>query len=97
MLFFWVLGNYAERMFGNLTFWFFMALAVSAEVFASLLWDPARVSLGASGAILGVAGATVMFLVLQKPQILRAAQNQISQLCCCILVTIWPWIGAKWR
>ena len=75
MWFFWILGNYAERMFGNLTFLVLYGLSGLGGSVASLLWDPARVSLGASGAILGVAGATVMFLVLQKPQILRAAQK----------------------
>lgn len=75
MLFFWVLGNYAERMFGNLTFLVLYGLSGLGGSVASLLWDSAHVSLGASGAILGVAGATVMFLVLQKPQILRAFQK----------------------
>jgi rhomboid protease GluP len=75
MLFFWVLGNYAERMFGNLTFLMLYALSGLGGSVATLLWNPNVVSLGASGAILGVAGATAMFLLLQKPHIKRAAQK----------------------
>lgn len=75
MWFFWVLGNYAERIFGNLTFLLLYALSGLGGSVATLLWNPKAVSLGASGAVFGVAGATAIFLILQRPQIRRAAQK----------------------
>ena len=75
MLFLWVLGNYAERIFGNRTFAILYAFSGIGGNLASLLWRPAQVTLGASGAILGVAGATTTYLFLQERHVVLAAKK----------------------
>lgn len=69
----WNLGAALEPLMGPAGFsvtYLFTGLAASA---ASLAWNPWRASAGASGAIFGLAGAFVTFLLLKKlpiPQIL---------------------------
>jgi membrane associated rhomboid family serine protease len=53
----WNAGRLTERLYGNGRYaliWFGSGLAASM---ASVVWDPTRVSIGASGAIFGVLGA----------------------------------------
>ncbi len=57
MLALWNLGAYVERMFGNVGFLLLYLLSGLAGSFASVVWNPAGISAGASGAIFGVAGA----------------------------------------
>jgi membrane associated rhomboid family serine protease len=62
----WNLGNALEPLMGPVGFsltYLFSGLAASA---ASLAWNPWRASAGASGAIFGLAGAFVTFLLLKK-------------------------------
>ncbi|MGH9773965.1 MAG: rhomboid family intramembrane serine protease [Candidatus Acidiferrales bacterium] len=62
----WDLGRMAERTMGRAGFLIaYFASGLFASI-ASLLWDPMRVSAGASGAIFGVAGALVSFLYFKK-------------------------------
>jgi membrane associated rhomboid family serine protease/Flp pilus assembly protein TadD len=58
----WLLGNIAERMFGNVTFLLLYVLSGIGGSLLSLLWHPEIISAGASGAIFGVAGGLVAFL-----------------------------------
>jgi membrane associated rhomboid family serine protease/cytochrome c-type biogenesis protein CcmH/NrfG len=62
----WNLGSALEPLMGPVGFsltYLFSGLAASA---ASLAWNPWRASAGASGAIFGLAGAFVTFLLLKK-------------------------------
>jgi rhomboid protease GluP len=55
----WSLGRMAERLFGS---WQTLAIYVITGIGGSLLsiaWDPHRLSVGASGAIFGIAGALI--------------------------------------
>jgi rhomboid protease GluP len=73
----WQLGKLAERLYGN---WVFLALYILSGLggsIASLWWDPGAVSVGASGAIFGIAGGLVAFLYLGKLPIPRAATRGI--------------------
>ncbi len=71
----WILGNIAERMFGNVTFlWIYLFSGIGGSL-ASLLWHPSIVSAGASGAIFGLAGALASMLyfghILVPRQVVR--------------------------
>jgi rhomboid protease GluP len=60
----WGLGKLAESMYDH---WTFAAVYLTTGVFssvASLIWNPARISAGASGAIFGIAGALIASLYL---------------------------------
>ena len=60
----WGLGKLAESMYDH---WTFGAVYLTTGVFssvASLIWNPARISAGASGAIFGIAGALIASLYL---------------------------------
>ncbi|MFZ0882003.1 MAG: rhomboid family intramembrane serine protease [Candidatus Acidiferrales bacterium] len=62
----WNLGSALEPLMGPVGFsltYLFTGLAASAT---SLVWNPWRASAGASGAIFGVAGAFVSFLLVKK-------------------------------
>jgi membrane associated rhomboid family serine protease len=62
----WSLGSSLEPLMGPWGFgltYFFSGLAASA---ASLAWSPWRASAGASGAIFGIAGAFVTFLLMKR-------------------------------
>ncbi len=57
------LGTAVERLFGNAAFALvYIASALGASI-TSMLWNPAGVSAGASGAIFGVAGAFLAFFL----------------------------------
>jgi rhomboid protease GluP len=58
----WNLGNAAERMFGNFTFFLIYVLSGIGGCVASLAWKPSILSAGASGAIFGLAGALLSML-----------------------------------
>lgn len=55
----WNLGSLAEEKFGNWTFLILYVLSGLGGSIASVAWNPAIVSAGASGAIFGVAGGTI--------------------------------------
>lgn len=71
----WGSGRLTERLYGR---WFFAFIYLASGLCASLtslMWDPARVSAGASGAVFGVLGAFLACLARQRrttpPTILR--------------------------
>jgi rhomboid protease GluP len=66
MWFLWKLGNYAERVYGNWTFLVIYILSGVGGGLMSLLWHPNLVSLGASGAIFGVAGGLLTFVYRER-------------------------------
>jgi rhomboid protease GluP len=73
----WQLGRLTERLYGN---WAFLALYILSGLggsVASLWWNPNTLSVGASGAIFGVAGGLVAFLYLSKLPMPRAATQSI--------------------
>ncbi|MFN2269912.1 MAG: rhomboid family intramembrane serine protease, partial [Anaerolineae bacterium] len=73
----WQLGRLTERLYGNWAFLVLYILSGLGGSVASLWWDPTTVSVGASGAIFGVAGGLVAFLYLSKLPLPRAAVQSI--------------------
>ncbi len=67
------LGLLAEILFGRRSYFFlYMACGLAGSI-VSVWWSPEVVSIGASGAIFGVAGALLPALAFQKNARLRAA------------------------
>ncbi len=69
----WNLGQALEPLMGRKIF---AAMYVASGIAASMMseaWNPWRISAGASGAIFGVAGAYVSFLMLKKTPFDRAS------------------------
>jgi membrane associated rhomboid family serine protease len=67
----WNIGRLSERLYGR---WVFLALYLgcgSVASLSSLLWDPARTSVGASGAIFAVFGAFLAYLLRHRREIPR--------------------------
>ncbi|MHB8973391.1 MAG: rhomboid family intramembrane serine protease [Pirellulaceae bacterium] len=68
----WQLGRLVERLVGNVGLLIlYIASGVAASI-ASLAWNPATVSAGASGAVFGVCGAILGFIVLRRDTIPKA-------------------------
>ena len=63
---FWSVGQVTERIFGNKAFLAIYVLSGLAGSLASLTWSPLVVSVGASGAIFGVYGALLAFMLLHR-------------------------------
>jgi rhomboid protease GluP len=61
-----VIGPLVERLYGNLAFAFLYLAAGIGGAIASIAASPVRVSVGASGAILGVLGALLAFLIVHR-------------------------------
>jgi len=67
------LGILAEILFGRISYFLmYMACGLAGSI-VSVWWSPGAVSIGASGAIFGVAGALLPALAFQKNARLRAA------------------------
>jgi rhomboid protease GluP len=64
MWFLWVLGNLAEKMFGNIAFSLVYLAGGLGGTIASFLASPGMVSVTASGPVFGIAGGLVAFLVV---------------------------------
>jgi rhomboid protease GluP len=62
----WDLGRLVERLVGNVGFFALYFVSGIAGSLASLYWHPTTVSAGASGAVFGVAGALLGFIVLRR-------------------------------
>ncbi len=65
----WYLGGLAERVMSRKAFVFLYLASGFAGSLASELWDPVRISAGASGAVFGAAGGLVSFIYLRKAPI----------------------------
>jgi rhomboid protease GluP len=63
---FWSVGQVTERIFGNRAFLAIYLLSGLGGSLASLAWSPLVVSVGASGAIFGVYGALLAFMLLHR-------------------------------
>ena len=76
----WVLwdpGKLVERLVGNVGFVILYFVCGLAGSIASLAWNPHVVSAGASGAVLGVAGALLGFMARRRDTIPHAVLKQV--------------------
>jgi rhomboid protease GluP len=73
----WSAGFLVERMLGTLGFIILYTFSGIAGSLASCFWDPWMVSAGASGAIFGVWGALLGFLLLRKDSVPLEALAQL--------------------
>ncbi len=62
----WDLGRLVERLIGTVGFLVLYFVSGIAASLASVAWNPAIISAGASGAVFGVAGGLLAFLALQR-------------------------------
>jgi membrane associated rhomboid family serine protease/Tfp pilus assembly protein PilF len=69
----WSLGRIAESVYGHWTFAVVYLISGLAASLASLIWNPAILSVGASGAIFGIAGALIASFYLGEFSLPRAA------------------------
>jgi membrane associated rhomboid family serine protease/Tfp pilus assembly protein PilF len=71
----WDLGRLAESVYGHWTFAAVYLITGLAASLASLIWNPAILSVGASGAIFGIAGALIASFYLGEFSLPRAAMT----------------------
>jgi rhomboid protease GluP len=71
-------GNLVERLYGSGRFTLLYLLSAIAGSVASGWWDPARNSVGASGAIFGVFGALLVFFALRREDFPAQLWKQIG-------------------
>jgi len=69
----WDLGRLAESVYGHWTFGAVYLITGLAASLASLIWNPVILSVGASGAIFGIAGALIASFYLGEFSLPRAA------------------------
>lgn len=69
----WDLGRLAESLYGHWTFAVVYLLCGLSASLGSILWNPAVLSVGASGAIFGIAGALISSFYLGEFSLPRAA------------------------
>jgi rhomboid protease GluP len=67
----WSVGPLVERMLGNVGFLLMYVVAGLCGSVASVAWSPNTVSAGASGAVFGVYGCLMGFLVMQRRSVPR--------------------------
>ena len=65
MFFLFIIGRFAERLFGHVGFTALYLLAGIGGNLASLYWQPVTIGAGASGAIFGIYGGVLGFVLLQ--------------------------------
>ena len=69
----WDLGSLAESLYGHVTFAVIYLLAGVGASVASLVWNPNVLSVGASGAVFGIAGALIASIYLGEFSLPRTA------------------------
>jgi rhomboid protease GluP len=83
-------GGLVERLFGSTRFALIYLLSALSGSVASGWWDPLRNSAGASGAIFGVYGALLAFMVVRRadipPSMFRGIRNSALAFCVYSLV-----------
>jgi membrane associated rhomboid family serine protease len=72
-------GIFVERLFGNARFFTVYLLSAVGGNLASIAWQPHIVAAGASGAIFGIYGALIGFLVVQHKSIPPAAVTSLGR------------------
>ncbi len=65
----YALGRFGERLFGHLGFLVLYLVSAVAGAVASLWWNPAGISVGASGAIFGLIGGLLGVAVTRNPTV----------------------------
>lgn len=71
----WDLGRLAESVYGHWTFAAVYFLSGVSASLASVIWNPVILSVGASGAIFGIAGALIASFYLGEFSLPRAAMS----------------------
>jgi rhomboid protease GluP len=71
----WDLGRLAESVYGHWTFATVYLICGLAASLASVIWNPVILSVGASGAIFGIAGALIASFYLGEFSLPRAAMT----------------------
>jgi len=71
----WDLGRLAESVYGHWTFAVVYLITGLSASLASLIWNPVILSVGASGAIFGIAGALIASFYLGEFSLPRAAMT----------------------
>jgi rhomboid protease GluP len=71
----WSLGRIAESVYGHWTFAAVYLISGLAASLASVIWNPSILSVGASGAIFGIAGALIASFYLGEFSLPRAAMS----------------------
>jgi rhomboid protease GluP len=71
----WDLGRLAESIYGHWTFAAVYAITGVSASLGSLIWNPGILSVGASGAIFGIAGALIASFYLGEFSLPRAAMS----------------------
>ena len=77
MIVLWQVGSIAERLFGRVGFIALYALSGLAGSVASVAWHPDAVSAGASGAIFGVCGGLLGFLLVARGSVPESLGPQL--------------------
>lgn len=62
----WFAGRVAERLYGSARFMLLYLVAALGAGAASLVWQPTSIGVGATGALSGIAGATLACLVRRR-------------------------------
>jgi len=73
----WNLGRLAESVYGHWTFASVYLITGLAASLASVIWNPVVLSVGASGAIFGIAGALIASFYLGEFSMPRAAVSGV--------------------
>ncbi len=76
---FWNIGKFAERVFGNLPFLVIYLLSGIGGALASLAMHPLTICVGASGAIFGVYGAVLAFVLRKDNRSIFPASFLVQQ------------------
>lgn len=71
----WDLGRLAESVYGHWTFALVYLIAGLSASLASIIWNPVILSVGASGAIFGIAGALIASFYLGEFSLPKAAMT----------------------
>jgi rhomboid protease GluP len=74
----WQVGELTERLFGNVVFAVIYVLTALLSGLASTWWDKMAVSAGASGAIFGVYGALLAYMLFQRRSFPPAAFKSLT-------------------
>jgi rhomboid protease GluP len=74
----WRVGAITERLFGHVAVVVLYVLSALGGSLASLWWQPVTVSVGASGAVFGLFGGILGFLLLRRASIPQTAMSRLA-------------------